>query len=176
MGVMAAPADEELADRAAHGDSRAFELLVKRHARPIYAFCRRIMGDATEAEDRTQEAFLRAYQSIDRFDLHRSFGAWLHRIAQNACIDVLRQRKAWSPLPAGEEAGLTAPPPLRHGDLGDLEELVAQLPGKYRAVLHLKYTQGLTGPEIADALGMTAVGVRVTLHRAIRLLREKVNP
>jgi RNA polymerase sigma-70 factor (ECF subfamily) len=176
MGIMAtAPTDSELADRASQGDRKAFAALASRYARPLYAFCRRIMGDAAEAEDRTQEAFLRAYQNLERFDPQRSFSPWLYRIAQNACIDVLRQRKAWSPLPADQEASLKAPPLLRHQDLGDLQEVVAQLPGKYQAVLHLKYTEGLSAPEIGDALGMTPGGVRVTLHRAIRLLREKVS-
>lgn len=176
MGVMAADRkeDAELADRAAQGDDKAFGKLVGRYGGPLYGFCRRIMGSDDEAEDRTQEAFLRAYQDLERFDPERSFKSWLYRIAQNACIDVLRKRKAWSPLAEEDEAGLTAPPLLRHQDLGDLQEVVRELPGKYQAILHLKYTEGLDANEIADALGMTAGGVRVTLHRAIRVLREKV--
>ena len=77
-------------------------------------------------------------------------------------------------MPAAEAASLKAPPLLRHDDLGDLQEVVATLPGKYQAVLHLKYTEGLNAVEIGEALGMSPGGVRVTLHRAIQQLREKV--
>lgn len=167
-------ADEALAARAARGDHAAFEALVGRHAGPLLGFCRRLLGDATEAEDKVQEAFMRAFRHLDRFDPSRRFGSWLYRIAQNACVDALRARREWAPIeevdPPGDAAPLTADAsPV-------LTRAVSDLPARQRAVVHLKYTLGLDALEIAERLDMTPGNVRVVLHRAIKTLREALSP
>lgn len=166
--------DEALAARAARGDHAAFEALVQRHAGPLLAFCRRLLGDATEAEDKVQEAFMRAFRHLDRFDASRRFGSWLYRIAQNACVDALRARREWAPLDEVDPPGRAAP--LTAEASPALTRAVSELPARQRAVVHLKYTLGLDALEIAERLDMTPGNVRVVLHRAIKTLREALSP
>jgi RNA polymerase sigma-70 factor, ECF subfamily len=167
--------DEALASRAARGDHAAFEALVRRHAGPLLAFCRRLLGDATEAEDRVQEAFMRAFRNLDRFDASRRFGSWLYRIAQNACVDTLRARRDWAPIDEVDPPGRDAAP-LTADASPALTRAVSELPARQRAVVHLKYTLGLDALEIAERLDMTPGNVRVVLHRAIKTLREALSP
>ena len=161
--------DETLALEAARGDRRAFEELVRKYAGPIAAFCRDIVRDAAEAEDRAQEAFLRAYRGLATFDPSRPFSSWLYKIAQNACIDALRARPEPPPAPAPEGR------PLGSDALGRLEAALEGLTAKQRMVLHYKYRLGLNAAEIAAQLGITHEDVRVTLHRAIRALRGRMS-
>lgn len=176
MVLEAEDTDEALAVRAARGDHAAFEALVRRHAGPLLGFCRRLLRDPVEAEDEVQEAFLRAFRGLDRFDPSRRFSSWLYRIAQNACVDALRARREWTPLDAEvEPADPSAPAALGADASPHLTRVVSDLPARQRAVLHLKYTLGLDALEIAERLDMTPGNVRVVLHRAIKLLRERLS-
>src|ERR687892_1691737 len=78
--------------RARGGDSEAFRQLVERHSRGVYKVAFRITGRAEDAEDVVQETFLKAYRQLDRFEERSSFGTWLHRIAWNCSVDLLRAR------------------------------------------------------------------------------------
>lgn len=167
-------ADEVLAVRAARGDVAAFEALVRRHAGPLLAFCRRVVGNADEAEDRAQEAFMRVYKALDRFDPTRRFSSWLYRIAQNACVDALRARREWTSLDDSVEPAARPSAPLPAELPPGLDDALRALPARQRAVLHLKYALGLDAIEIAERMEMTPGNVRVVLHRAIRTLREQL--
>jgi RNA polymerase sigma-70 factor, ECF subfamily len=168
------PSSEQLAVRAANGDRQAFEALVQRHARPLYVFCERLLGDATEAEDRVQEAFLRAYKNLGRFNPSYRFASWLTKIAQNTCIDSLRARKSWTSI--NDIDPVADAEPLRLDHVDQLEGAMKELPAKYRAVLHCKYSLGLNATEIGRELDMTPQNVRVCLHRAIKTLRLRMCP
>src|SRR5687767_8476227 len=78
--------------RARGGDSEAFRLLVERHSRGVYKVAFRVTGRAEDAEDVVQETFLKAYRQLDRFEERSTFGTWLHRIAWNCSVDLLRAR------------------------------------------------------------------------------------
>src|SRR5271163_4555417 len=80
-------------ERARAGDSDAFRLLVEQHSRSIFRLAFRMTGNEQDAEDVVQESFLRAYRQIERFDGRAAFGTWLHRIAANCSLDLLRARK-----------------------------------------------------------------------------------
>lgn len=162
--------DADLAREAASGDRDAFAALVRRHGAALYAFCRRIVRDAAEAEDRVQEAFVKAYRSLGAFDPACRFEGWLYRIAQNACIDALRRREPTEPLPPDPVAA-----PLSEVDAGRLEEAIGELSAKQKVILHHKYRRGLNAAEIAAEMGLTHEDVRVCLHRAIRRLRERLS-
>ncbi len=166
--------DEDLASRAARGGAEAFEVLVRRYAHTLYAQCRALTADAADAEDLVQETFLRAYRSLGQFDPGRPFAPWVSRIAQNACVDALRRRKNWQPLT--EEVGTTEERPPAADPTDRLEGLLNALPGKYRAILHHKFALGLNAAEIAERLQLSHEDVRVCLHRALGLLREKLIP
>jgi RNA polymerase sigma-70 factor (ECF subfamily) len=162
--------DEHLATQAAAGDQAAFEALVRKHSPRLVAFCRHLVG-GSDAEDCAQEAFLRVHRHLRSFDPERRFASWLYKIAQNLCMDVMRSRDIPEPL-----AGPAEYPPLSPGPSDRLEQAVSSLPVKYRAVLYQKYRLNLNAAEIADQMGMSHDHVRVCLHRAIRLLRERLSP
>ncbi|MGE0707335.1 MAG: RNA polymerase sigma factor [Planctomycetota bacterium] len=165
--------DEDLALRAADGDRGAFEELVRRHGRDVWALCRRTLGDPQEADDVAQEALLKAWRGLSGYRPEGRLRSWLLRIAQRASIDALRARKAWTPLP---EAGPLDParPPLALDEREALGAAVDRLNPRLRAVLHARYALGLSGPEIAELLDMTPANVRVCLHRAIHELRGRL--
>ena len=163
--------DEVLAREAARGDGKAFEALVRRHTAPLLAFCRRLTRDAGAAEDAAQEAFIKAYRNLQRFDSSRSFASWITRIAQNVCIDGFRAEPA-QPARAPERMSR----PLIRPEDACLEKAVAGLSVKQQSVLHYKYRLGLNAAEIARQIGTTHEDVRICLHRAILLLREKLSP
>lgn len=176
MQVVATEVDDAtLVVRARMGDAPAFEALVRRYAGPLLGHARSLLGDAQEAEDAAQDALLKAWGELGRHDLTRSFGAWVHRILHNRCVDVLRARKAWAPIDEVEPAATEAAP-LADGQAPGLAAAIASLPPRQRAVLELRFALGLDGPEIAARLDMTPGNVRVVLHRAITALRERLVP
>ena len=161
--------DESLAREASRGRRDAFDALVHRHAAPLLSFCRGLVGDRAEAEDRVQETFLKAYRKISTFDSRRNFASWLYRIAQNTCIDALRSGGLL------REAGPARSSPIEGADHGRLEGAIASLPPKHQAILHYKYRLGCNAVQIAEQLDLSHQDVRVCLHRAIRALREKLS-
>lgn len=167
--------DDALARQAASGDRVAFAGLVRRHTGLVYGLCRRLLGDDAEAEDRTQETFLKALRSLDRYDPDRPFRPWLLRIARNTCLDALRARRTWVPLDEGA-AAVEPAQPLDWSVRDTLAAAVDGLAPQQRAVVQLKYGLGLTGPEIADRLDSTPGAVRVCLHRALQTLRRRLTP
>jgi RNA polymerase sigma-70 factor, ECF subfamily len=112
MGAQAtAPIEQELVDAARAGDEHAFRRLVERHRRDLHAHCYRMMGSLHDAEDALQDALLRAWRGLPRFEGRSSPGSWLYRIATNACLDAIARRpKRVLPIDYG--------PPARPGDDG----------------------------------------------------------
>ncbi len=163
--------DTALARRAAGGDRAAFEQLVGRYTGPLLELCRQLLRDRSAAEDVVQETLLRLFQHLPGHDPQKRLGAWLYKVAQNLCFDLLRKRKRIRPLPEVEPQ---AAAPLDGPDCERLDGAIAQLCPKYRAVLHYKYRLGMNAREIAEQLDLRPADVRVCLHRAIRILRERL--
>ncbi len=177
--------DASLALSAARGDRRAFARLVDENKRSVYGLCLRLLSDPEEAKDAAQEAFTRAYASLESYDLEQAFAPWVLRIARNHCLDLLRRRlpaRARVELDAEEEDG-------RHHELADttsepadeaiqkaqtrvaLERAVAALPPNYREVVHLFHVEQLSYKEIAATMGIPLGTVMTWLHRARAQLR-----
>jgi RNA polymerase sigma-70 factor (ECF subfamily) len=168
--------ERNLAVRARTGEPKAFDALVALYTGRIYTHLYRLLRNREEAEDITQETFLRAYRYIAGFDHTRSFRNWLYAIATNAGIDALRVRKnRGNTIPFDElvenkrentgEAKPTA-------ELKDrLHEAVNRLPARTASLVHLHYYEGMTIGECAGLLGMTESAAKVALHRARRSLR-----
>ncbi len=163
--------DASLVDRAQRGDAQALEELLRRHSAGLFRFCRRLMQGDADAEDIVQEACLKACQKLAGFGGKRHFRAWLYKIAQNLCFDALRARRRWQPLSGGEAA---ANPPQNNERLERLDRALLGLNPKQRAIVHYTYTMGWSGQEIAAQLEISSSDVRVSLHRAIRKLRERL--
>ncbi len=168
-------ADPILVDQARSGSREAYGLLVVRYSRSVRALCHARIGSA-EADDVVQETFLRAFQGLGRIEDPNRFGAYVHRIAQNICIDRLRRsRKAARSL---DEVDLQ--PPAEPGQATDLREerltqlrrLIGRLPEALREAVLLFYFETLSHAEIAARLGVTEAAINQRLHRARQNLKQ----
>jgi RNA polymerase sigma-70 factor (ECF subfamily) len=180
MTTIAADSAQERALIAAAqaGDERAFRALVAPHQRVLEVHCYRMLGSLHDAEDVTQEALLRAWRSLERFQRRASVQTWLYRIATNACLDELERRPrrpepVVEPYPDArlEEAAAPVSDPAARYALREGMELafltaIQRLPGRQRAVLILRDVLGWTGPEVAELLESTVAGVNSALQRA----------
>lgn len=174
--------EADLLAKAQGGNLFAFEEIVKRHQRRVYATALRIVRRHDVADDVAQEAFIRAHASLDRFDLARPFGPWICRIAANLAINHVRSREAREePLPEGHaETPAVAASPLDgvlEGEAGRvLERALAELPGEQRAVFVLRVFEDLSYKEISEALDLNLGTVMSRLSRARERLRVALLP
>ena len=169
---------DELLRRVKKGDPTAARTLVEGSWDTVCRYAIRLGVSSSEAEDLAQEAFLRAFRSIDSFSDGTNFRAWLLKIATNCFIDGARRRSSRPEVPAGEP-GLRVPAHENPGaavELQELERAVARsldvLPETERAVLVLRVYEGLPHREIARAVGKSEPTVRWHLHQARKKLRE----
>jgi RNA polymerase sigma-70 factor (ECF subfamily) len=161
------------------GDEMAFTNLIERYERAVYNLCYRMLGNPGEAEDAAQEAFLRAYRAIKRFDPERKFSTWVMSIASNYCIDQLRKRRLFT-LSLDEMPYLdvsdSAPGPegrLVKGEFeSEIREILGSLGEMDRAAVIMRYWHELSYDEIAEALDLTNSAVKSRLHRARRTLAD----
>lgn len=159
----------ELARRARDGDDRAFGELIRRYEGAVFGLALRITGSRAEAEDAAQEAFLRAYRALPRFDPERPFGPWILKIAANRALSRAGRRKREAPLDEAaevrEEKGMETAQSERE-DVERLRRAMADLAPADRMIISLKYDQGLKLAEIADILGVREGAAKVRLFRA----------
>ena len=192
------PADEELVCRARAGDEEAFTLLVRRHQRQAFGMALRLLRDRWDADDVTQEAFVRAFQNLHRFNGDSTFGTWLGRIVLNRSLDALRRRRG-SGGPAGGSGGSAEGPdrvpgvreataivrdPASRPD-GEAERLqlaegfarlLATLSPQQRVVFTLRHLERRPTREVARLTGLNEGSVKTHLFRAIRKLRAGLEP
>jgi len=176
------PDESFLIARARRGDARAFEEIVRLYQRRVYGVALRIVRAHDVADDVTQEAFLRAWRSLERFELGRPFGPWVCRIAANLAVNHVRSPRAREEgLPeAHAETRAREPGPL--GALLDaegaqvLETAIGQLPQEQRAVLVLRAVEELSYAEIAETLGISPGTVMSRLYRARERLALALRP
>jgi len=182
-----------LLERAQAGDLRAFEELVQPHVGRIHSYIARMVGDPIEAEDLTQEVFLRAHRAINSFRGGATFQTWLYRIATNISVDAIRRRKRQEkrllslddPLPGteGTIARDVPDPQLAPEELVEAEELrqevtraIQELSPKLRAVVVLFDLEGCSYEDIARALRLPLGTVKSRLFNARARLRERLKP
>lgn len=176
--------DDQLVDSARSGDRAAFDELVRRHADRLYAVLLRFTGDPDEAEEATQEAFLRAWRRLDAFQGRSQFFTWLYRIG----INEAKRRAERRPPPgrvitsdertveqvADERAGPAAQ--AEHGELRTaLEGAIRGLPEDYRLPLVLRDIEGLSTAEAANVMDLKEPAFKSRLHRARMAVREAVD-
>jgi RNA polymerase sigma-70 factor (ECF subfamily) len=179
------PTDEELVGAVLAGDTAAFDVLVQRWERKIRGAAYRIVGSDEEARDVCQEAFLKAYRGLGTFKGGCKFSSWLYQIAVNLCRDRIRRRKVRNlvsieDLEGAAEPGWAVQRAVAH-DLVEARELsavvsaaVASLPEEQREVIVLKEYEGLTFPEIAEALEVPLSTVKTRLYRGLVHLRGRL--
>ena len=174
--------EEALVRRARDGDREAFEELVRRTSRMVYAKLYLETGDPHAAEDLVQETFLRAFRAVRQITDPRGFRAWLMTIGQSVLIDSFRRAGALRRLPpprAGQQALENAPAPASDdASLADTREkvraILQSLPEEYRLPLTLRYIDGADYESIQMQLGLTPGPLRGILYRGLQLLRRAV--
>jgi RNA polymerase sigma-70 factor, ECF subfamily len=179
--------DSAVVAAALRGRPEACEEIVRRYERPIFGLIARMVRDEAQAEDLTQDTFVKMFRALARYDQALRFSSWLFRIAHNTAIDYLRQRRLLVSTPI-EDPDNDADPleslpdpsaisPERSAERGELAAAVDRALDRvrpdYRAVLVLRYQEGLEYQDIADVLGAPLGTVKTFLHRARRdLARE----
>jgi RNA polymerase sigma-70 factor (ECF subfamily) len=169
-----------LVQRAREGDRDAFEEIFRLYRTRIYNYTCRLLGDAEDASDATQDSFLKAYRALVRGDQPENLAAWLYRIASNTCMDMLRRRRLirWEPLESlltvlHVARGRTPEEEVVQGEQrAEIERVLAQLPPRYRMILLLREREGFSYREIAAVTGDTLEAVKVTLYRARERARQ----
>ncbi len=167
--------ERALVHRARSGDTAAFERLYRQHCGRVHAVCLRLTRDPALAEDCTQDAFIRAWSALPRFEGRSAFGTWLHRIAVNVVLE--RRRAPAAPLEFVDELpeqGETVALPDTPVEEAELEAAIASLPQGARDALVLCAIHGYTHVEAGEMLGLAEGTCKAQLHRARRLLRERL--
>ncbi|QDU67338.1 RNA polymerase sigma factor [Engelhardtia mirabilis] len=179
------PSDHDLIRAAQRGEEDAFALLVQRHQGRAYRLARQMVPSSDDAQDLAQEAFLRVFRSLERFNFDHDFTTWLYRIVTNLAIDHLRKRRPTVRTGGGEDGEelgleLVDEEGERPSDRLEVEETgervracIEALPSHFSAVLALRELEGLPCTEIARIVDATHVTVRWRLHRARKLFQEE---
>ena len=177
--------DEEVVRRVRAGETALFEVIMRRYNQRLFRVTRSILGNDGEAEDVTQDAYVRAYMHLDQFEGRAQFSTWLTKIAVHEALARLRARRRLVDIdaPSGSvEDGMNleskAPSPeqevLNHTIRIVLETAVDRLPETYRSVFMLREVEGMSTAETADCLDLSEEAVKVRLHRARSLLRKQI--
>jgi RNA polymerase sigma-70 factor, ECF subfamily len=175
--------DVELVELVLAGEQDAFEMLVVRYKDAVQNLAYRMLGNPTEAEDVTQEVFVRAYTQLATYKPAHKFSTWLLSIASHLAIDQLRRRRFLA-LPLEDvpflewmaDLGIGPEQSALQGEQQDeIQAYLQRLPSKYRAVIVLRYWYDLSYEEISTALNLTPALVKARLHRARELLARYIN-
>lgn len=175
---------------ARDGDSEAFRALVECHSRAVYRLAYRMTGSAHDAEDVVQDTFLKAYRQLPRFESRANFGTWLHRIAVNCSIDLIRARPhresghADSDLEqfgaTVENQDLTGTSPERLMLSTEVQKRIDEamdgLSPMERAAFMLRHFEGRSIDEISQSLGLKTNATKHSIFRAVRKMRIALEP
>ena len=183
LGLFMKLPDEAIVKRCLEGDGNAFSLLVAKYQNAVYGLCYHIVGNFADAQDLTQEAFVKAYLDLARMRDPARFASWLYRIAVNTCKMWLRAQKRMDDLPleavaqSGEEFADSGSP-AEHAETEELRlsirEAIASLSDKNRLVITLYYIDGLSYEEIGDFLSLPQSTIKGRLHKARKQLKEEL--
>lgn len=179
--------DFELTQAAAEGDMRAFEEIYQRHHRRVYSICLRMLQNAAEAEDLTQDVFIQLYRKVGSFRGDSAFTTWLHRLTVNQVLMHFRKRNVKfertteeGETPVQIVSGTENPFRMPIVDKIALDNAIAQLPEGYKNVFVLHDVEGFEHEEVARILGCSVGTSKSQLHKARlkmrKLLKKKANP
>ncbi|MGH2975024.1 MAG: RNA polymerase sigma factor [Solirubrobacterales bacterium] len=185
---MSAESDPEgqLVAAARGGDTDAFTELVRRHEGHVLAVCRRMLADPHEAEECAQEAFLKAWRNLPRFQERAAFSTWMHRIAVNEALQQIRRRRA--PQLSLDDDALAehqrlqtdhaAPQPTDLAEQREvasfLDERLRALPDLLRSAVVLRDVEGYSNDEVASLLELSLPAAKARIHRGRMILRAEL--
>ncbi len=181
--------DQRLIKKYLKGDKASLEILIKKYLKPIYFFVYKYVGNVEEAEDITQDVFVKTWRNLKKFDRQKNFKTWIFSIAKNTSIDFIRRKKTvpFSELLIQRKDGteendflekiidpsLTPNDSLERKSIAEtFKQAIDKLFPKYRAVLLLRYNNNFTFREIAESLGEPLNTVKSRYRRALILLRK----
>ena len=174
-GAEVEPSDGRLVQAVLGGDGRAFELLVRRHDRRAFSLAFRLLGHREDAEDVVQESFVAALEALERFDVTRPFGPWFYRIVVNRSLNARKARSRRSTEAIPDDAPASTASPERAAEAAEARKTVFKalesLTERQRHVVEMIELEGLSGPEVAEVLGIPEGTVRWHLHSARKALR-----
>jgi len=174
---------KELVQKAKNGDREAFGLIYREYFSPIYRFIYFKVGNREEAEDLTQETFIKALNSLKQLeDRGGGFAAWMFRIARNTVIDYFRQKKSLSldelssgglhftdGLPSLEESA------AKSEEIASVFKVLEEIDEETREIVILKYVEGLSYKEISLVVGKTEEAARQASSRGLKKVKEKLD-
>ena len=180
--------DSELIHKAKNGDAKAYEGLLKKYRNSVYNLVYRMVRDVEEAEDLTQEAFIKAFNSLASFNEEYAFSTWLYKIATNNCIDFFRKRKLQTysldkPIQYKDsEIQHEIPDPELNPEKSILarersrviQEAIRALPEKYYTAIVLRHNEEKSYEEIAEILNLPLGTVKARIFRAREMLNKEL--
>ena len=166
--------------RVIGGDRDAFGLLVERHSRGVFRLAYRITGNESDAEEVVQEAFLRAFREIRRYESRASFATWVGTIAAHCALDMIRRRKRFVDPAVEVDAACEAPGPDREANSRRIGEVIARTMGQLslqeRMAFTLRHYEGMGIDAISQKLGLSENATKQSIFRAVRKLRQVLGP
>lgn len=171
--------DAEIIALVLNGETQAFERIVERYKHRCLRYAFRFLGDRDEADDVTQETFVRAYRSLDKLSSHDRFGGWLFQILINRCRSAVDRRsrlERWiQPIDDVDEIidPVTEVSPT-YRQTSDLEASLKKLAPAYREALILKYIDNMTYDEMSEITGVGVSALKMRVNRGMSILREKL--
>jgi RNA polymerase sigma-70 factor, ECF subfamily len=170
------PDDRELVERVKQGDAAAYDTLVRRHLSRATSIAHRLLGNADDAEDLVQDAFMRALDRLASFDVTRAFAPWFYRLLINAGINARKARALRTMEPERGDLAARSENPLELTVRKEIRDrfaaALASLPSRQRLVVSMFEVDGLSTAEIGESLGIRRETVRWHLHRARQTLRS----
>jgi len=147
----------------------SFEVLVKKYLKPIYSFVYRYVGNSQDAEDITQETFVKVWKNLKKFNPQKSFKTWIFSIAKNSAIDFLRKKKT---IPFSDEIIDTFADPAPFIPELSLSTILEKIPSEYRMILFLHYNDHFTFREIAEVLEESINTIKSRHRRGLIMLKK----
>jgi len=182
---MSMDSDQKLITNYLKGDERSLEILIKRYLKPIYSFVFRFVGKSQEAEDITQEVFIKAWRNLKKFDKQKSFKSWIYTIAKNASLDFLKKKKTilFSEFESADgkngfsdKIADTSFLPDKIAEIINMKKVLARAMGKlsekYRVVLSLYYNRDFNFREISEILREPFNTIKSRHRRGLICLRK----
>jgi len=183
MGLTNVAASDKELVRRCQTDHAAFEELLRRYKRAIFAYAMASTGSRPDAEEVTQDVFVKVYRAAHRFNSRYRFTTWLYTIAANTCKNKLRSRGRRKNLSLDREDAPVIPvsheaSPLdayrKNLEIGQVRNAINELPPRYREVLFLRYVEGLSYKQIAEVLGLSLGNVEARIFRGKDKIRRKL--
>ncbi|MDP2934679.1 MAG: RNA polymerase sigma factor [bacterium] len=167
--------DKQLVAEYLGGDEKSLEILIKKYLGQIYGFAYKRVRNSQDAEDITQETFVKVWRSLKKFDAEKSFRAWIFSIAKNTCIDFFRKKKALLYLETIKEIGEKDKNLERIDIIQLLSSTTQKLIPQYQSILSFYHNDNLNFREISEKTGESINTVKSRYRRAILTLRKSIS-